>query len=207
MPFALIMTALDNLLLDNTTRKYATYLELGWDEESIREFLGKKENILKVASFNTMNSSFRASSRRNRFYEIYNRPDMMVHDTAIPGAIEGIAKLGEKFEIFVITSREEKLADNTEEIMEKLGFPMEKMTIKFKPKHVPIERHIRETFKSIKLRYKKGVSVCLHPEDAQFYQRQGYTPIAFTFIKECGDFQGHINIVCQDWNQIISSLT
>ena len=71
--FALVIPAFDYFIVDPTKRKFATYKEIGWDDQSITNYLRTKENHETIASFITNTVSFSASSRRNRFYEIYSR--------------------------------------------------------------------------------------------------------------------------------------
>ena len=98
---ALVLSELDNLIINNYWRKFLTYKEVGWDEESIQTYLSQKDKILQIASFNTPTVSFSASSRRNRFYEIYNRSQMLEKDVAYEGSPEVIAKLADKYNIYV----------------------------------------------------------------------------------------------------------
>ena len=85
---------MDNIVINNYWRKYETYLELGWDHASTGHNLSKKEYMMQIASFNTRTVSFSASSRRNKFYEIYNRPKMLEQDVAWDDiCVESLKKL------------------------------------------------------------------------------------------------------------------
>ncbi len=206
MVYGLIFNEIDSILLDNTTRKYLTYLELGWDDASIREYLSNKENLMKIASFNTARVSFTASSRRNRFYAIYNRPDMVEKDLPVVGALEGMKQIVDKFDLFAITAREKGLEEKTLEVMKRLGFPVSKMKIFFKEEFVPVENYYRECIAKITKQNSSGVAICVNPDEAGLYQMTGYTPVGFTFLKNPEDFNGKIQIVCQNWAQIIAVL-
>lgn len=206
MVYGLLFTEIDYILLDNTTRKYLTYLELGWDDASTREYLSNKENLWKIASFNTARVSFTASSRRNRFYAIYNRPDMIEKDLAVIGAVEAMKKLEDKFEIYALTAREKSLESVTLETMEKLGFNVSKMKIFFKEEFVPVENYITDTFKEIQKETPTGIAICLNPDEGISYQTNGYTPVGFTFLRDPQEFEGKIQIVCQNWDQILAVL-
>ena len=97
--FALIIPAFDYIIVDPTKRKFATYKEIGWDDKSILNYVTIKQNHERIADFITSTVSFSASSRRNRFYEIYNRQDMLELERAYLGATDGIKQLSEHFEI------------------------------------------------------------------------------------------------------------
>jgi len=108
--FSLIL-GLDNIVLNNYWRKYYTYLKIGWDDASIRDYLSKY--MMQIASFNTRTVSFSASSRRNKFYEIYNRPDMLEQDVAWEGSVEAIKKISQKFKIYIVSSRSNEMRRKT----------------------------------------------------------------------------------------------
>ncbi|MHA1822184.1 MAG: hypothetical protein ACTSU2_13765 [Promethearchaeota archaeon] len=205
--FALVINELDNIIINNYHRKMATYLELGWDKKSIHEYITKKENMGgRIASFNTPTVSFTASSRRNRFYEIYNRNDMLEKDQLYPKVIEAMNTLSKYFQIFVISTRTEDLMEKTLDVLKNLDFPLEKVTIYFKKQHEPIQSYKRRCILDIKAKYLSGVAIILNPQDAQLFQTFEYTPIGFTTLKDEQDFVGVVDVVCHDWNQVIDAL-
>ncbi len=207
--WALIFTELDNIILNNYWRKFYTYREIGWDEQSIKEYLSKKENIMKVASFNTTNVSFSASSRRNRYYNIYNKEQMLEQDVPYEGAVDGLSKLNEIYKIYIMTHRKKPLKEKTLEVMEKLGFNMDILTIYFMKKNKKLFQHRTECMKKIVEDFPSGVGICLNPSDKSVFERFNYTPIGFTSIKNYEAFKNSgnpFNIICQDWPQLLSSL-
>ena len=204
--FSLIL-GLDNIVLNNYWRKYYSYLKIGWDDASIRHYLSKREYMMQIASFNTRTVSFSASSRRNRFYDIYNRSEMLEQDVAWDSStIESLKKINKKYKIFVVSSRSTELKTKTLDVMKKLGFLMDDLTIFFKTSNESLSIYRRNTLNSIKEKYTVGVGVCLNLSDRYLFERIGYTPIAFSSINEYNSFDGKINIVCQDWENILHSL-
>ena len=204
--FSLIL-GLDNIVLNNYWRKYYSYLKIGWDDSSIRHYLSKKEYMMQIASFNTKTVSFSASSRRNRFYEIYNRSEMLEQDVVWDSnIIESLIKISKKYKIFIVSARSSELKNKTLDVMEKLGFPMEDLTIIFKSPNESLSIYRRNTLNSIKEKYAGGVGICLNLSDRYLYERIGYTPIAFSSINDYNSFDGKIAIVCQDWASILHSL-
>jgi len=200
--------SMDNIILNNYWRKYETYLEIGWDHASIRHYLSKKEYMMQIASFNTRTVSFTASSRRNKFYEIYNRPKMLEHDVAWDDtSVESLKKISKKYHVFIISARSNELENKTLEVMKKLGFPMEDLTIFFKSANESLSVYRRNTLNSIKEKFTSGVGVCLNPNDSALYERMGYTPIAFSSIQNYENFNGKISIVCQNWTDVLHSLS
>ena len=204
--FSLVL-GLDNIVLNNYWRKYYSYLKIGWDDASIRHYLSKKEYTMQIASFNTRSVSFSASSRRNRFYEIYNRSEMLEQDVAWENStIESLKKISKKYKIHIVSSRSTESKNKTLEVMKKLGFPMENLTVIFKSQNESLSIYRRNTLKSIKEKYAGGVGICLNLSDRYLYERIGYTPIAFSSINDYNSFDGKIAIVCQDWANILHSL-
>ncbi len=199
---------MDNIVINNYWRKYETYLELGWDHASIRYYLSKKEYMMQIASFNTRTVSFSASSRRNRFYEIYNRPKMLEQDVAWDDtSVESLKKISKKYQVFIISARSKELEDKTLEVIKKIGFPMEDLTIFFKSPNESLSVYRRNTLNSIKEKFTSGVGVCLNPNDSLLYERIDYTPIAFSSIQNYESFNGKISIVCQNWTDVLHSLS
>ncbi|MHA1475654.1 MAG: hypothetical protein ACTSRX_08885 [Promethearchaeota archaeon] len=204
--FSLILQ-LDNIVLNNYWRKYYSYLKIGWDDASIRHYLSKKEYMMQIASFNTRTISFSASSRRNKFYEIYNRPDMLEQDVAWDGSIEAIKKIGQKFKIYIVSSRSTEMKKKTLDVMNKLGFRMEDLTIFFKNPNESLSIYRKNSFNHIKEEFMGGVGICLNISDRYNYERIGYTPIAFSSINEYHSFDRKIAIVCQNWTDVLHSLS
>ncbi len=207
--WAIIFTDLENIILNNYWRKYYTYKEIGWDEQSITEYLSKRENIMKIASFNTTTTSFSASSRRNRYYEIFDREDMLDKDVAYEGAIEGLKKINKLYKIYITSSRKTPLEDKTLKVMENLGFDLSILNIKFLPPNQKLYQFRRESAQEIVKEFPAGVGICLNPSEKPIFDRFSYTPIAFTSIKNYEEFNGEensFNVICQDWNQLLSSL-
>jgi hypothetical protein len=202
----LIINELDNILLDNYWRKFYTYKEVGWDENSIKQYLGQKQFIMQIASFNTRTVSFSASSRRNRYYEVFNRPDMLEKDIAFTEVIPSLQKIAEKYDIFVISSRTTDLQDKTLEVMNKLGFPLHLMKIYFKGSSDVLHNWRQKCINEIVQTLSTGFAVCLMPTDSTMFVNNSYNPIAFTSIKEPSDFNGHIQTVVQSWPQLVQTL-
>lgn len=202
----LIINELDNILLDNYWRKFHTYKEVGWDEISIKQYLTQKQFIMQIASFNTRTVSFSASSRRNRYYEVFNRSDMLEKDIAYTDVIPSLQKLVEKYEIFVISSRTTDLQDKTLEVMKKLDFPLQKMKIYFKGPSDILHSWRQKCINEIVQTFPTGFAICLMPTDTTIFINTSYTPIAFTSIKEPADFNGHIQTIVQSWSQLTQTL-
>ncbi|MCP4764047.1 MAG: hypothetical protein GY870_19900 [archaeon] len=207
MVFALVLNDLDNIILDNYDRKMATYLELGWDKQSIHEYISKKENMGgKIASFNTNKVSFTASSRRNRFYEVYNRPDLLEKDKLFPDIIESLIKIAGHFDIFIVSGRTEDLKDKTLEVMEKLDLPMNRFEVYFKKTHEMMQSYRRSCLVDIKAQHPTGIGIILNPNDANLFERFDYTPVGYTTIKNKSDFDGKCEVVCENWIQLVSAI-
>ncbi|MBD3353859.1 MAG: hypothetical protein GF364_20420 [Candidatus Lokiarchaeota archaeon] len=205
--FALIVYGLDNIILDNYDRKMQTYLEFGWDRDSIDNFISKKENKYgKIASFNTNRVTFTASSRRNRYYEVYNRPDMLEYDKPFHHCLKAINALSINFDIYIVSERTEDLEEKTLEVMEKLGFPMDKVKVYFKKVHTILRQYKKNCIVDIKSRHDAGVGLIIHPKDASVFNRYDFAPIGFASIKNQKDFDGKTEVVCKSWMDIIRAL-
>lgn len=204
--FGLILSELDNLIINNYWRKFATYKEVGWDDNSIHSYLQQKDKIMQIASFNTPTVSFSASSRRNRFYEIYNRLDMLEKDVAWEGSVEAMKKLSSKYEIYVVSSRTFDLQAKTLEVMKNLGFPLEKMTILFKETNAILHSYRKDCILKVKEKFPTGVAVCITPDEGAIFENFDYTSVGFTSLKNNPDFNGKIKIVFEDWDQLTNSL-
>ena len=207
--WALVLLNIDNILLNNYWRKYYTYQELGWDEESIHQYLSEKKNLLQIASFHTNTVSFSASSRRNKFYAIYNRENMLDQDVPMEGAVEALGKIAEKYHIFIISARTNQLEQKTLETLASLSFPVDKMTIYFKKPIENLHKYRENTMEQIIQQYPTGVGMCLSPSDRMLFDPFEFVPIAFTSIKNQDDFQNNspsFQVICNSWQDIITSL-
>jgi hypothetical protein len=204
--YGLIFGELDNIILDNYWRKFYTYKELGWDDKSIQNYLADKKNIMQIASFNTPSVSFSASSRRNRFYEVYNRLDMVDKDVAYENALACIEKLTEKYDIYIISSRTEDLQEKTLEMMKNLKFPVDKIKVLFKKTNEVLNTFRQNSVAEIAKTNPTGFAVCLTPSEGSIYERNNYTPLGFTSLKDIEEFNGEITTVCDGWPQLIRSL-
>ncbi len=204
--FALVIPAFDYIIVDPTKRKFATYKEIGWDIDSISMYLSNKQNHERIADFITNTVSFSASSRRNRFYEIYNRPDMLRLEEAYTGAIEGINHISDHFETYLITDRTEDLRESTLDHLEEVGFPMDKIHVYFKKKHESVHSYKRTVLRKITMKYQSGVAIITHPKDGQLFGLYDYTVLGFNSIKEEHEFGNSAEFICHTWRQIQSSL-
>jgi hypothetical protein len=204
--FALVLPAFDYIIVNPSKRKFATYKEIGWDEQSITNYVRNKENHEKVASFITNTISFSASSRRNRFYEIYNRQDMLELEEVYSGAIIGINELSDHFETYIISDRTEDLKDTTLAHLRKIGFPMEKIHVYFKQVHDSMHAYKRNVIREITSKYPSGVAIITHPKDGQLFALYEYTILGFDSIKGESEFEDSVEFVCHTWDQIRSSL-
>jgi hypothetical protein len=202
----LIITELDNILIDNINRKTQTYLELGWDKKSIKNYLSKKENGLKIATFNTPTVSFSASSRRNRYYTIYNRLDMLDHDIIMNKAIETIQILTNKFEIIVLTARKVDLREKTLSLMKMLGFPIDSMQFHFLPQYKSLAVFRKNTFNEIASKFPDGVAITLNPTDFLPYSQYNYHVIALPTLYDKKEFEKTSFDVCRSWKDIGKTL-
>jgi hypothetical protein len=204
--FALVIPAFDYIIVNPTKRKIATYKEIGWDDKSITEYVNNKENYEHIASFITNTVSFSASSRINRFYEIYNRPDMLSLEEICKGAVESITQLSEHFETFIITDRTEDLKTATLVSLKKHGFPIENVHIYFKEIHQSMHGYKRSVFRDITKKYPTGVAVITHPKDSHLFGLYEYTVLGFDSIVEEMEFGNTVEFICHNWEQILSSL-
>lgn len=204
--FALVIPAFDYIIVDPTNRKTATYKEIGWDDQSIAKYVRTKENHEIIATFITSTISFSASSRRNRFYEIYNRQDMLELESSYMGSIDAITQLSEHFETYIISDRTEDLKQNTLDHLRKLGFPLDKIHVYFKQTHESMHSYKRTVLREIAANCPTGVAIITHPKDGQIFGLYEYTVIGFDSIKEESEFEGLTEFVCHTWDQIRSSL-
>ncbi|MBD3351911.1 MAG: hypothetical protein GF364_10540, partial [Candidatus Lokiarchaeota archaeon] len=204
----LVLCALDNLVIDNYKRKMATYLELGWDKKSIRKYLQDKNNMMRVASFNTYKTSFTASSRRNKYYTVYNRNDMLEKDNPWQDSVKFVNELNENFKIFIISARKENLEKETRNIMKKMGFPMKDLEIYFLKQNQSLANYRRRTFELIANENPSGYAITLSPNDIIPFSKYDYKVMGFTSLKYMEDFSRSNKTieVCVTWRHIISYL-
>jgi hypothetical protein len=204
--FALVIPGYDYIIVDPTQRKFATYKEIGWDEESILKYLDKKENHEQVASFITNKISFSASSRVNRFYEIYNKIDKLNLETAYKGAIEGIKLLSSHFEIHVLTNITKNVQEDTLNHLNSLNFPLDMFKLYFKNVHESLHAYKRKIMQEITSHYQSGVGIITHPKDGNLFKPYGYSVLGFDTLKDESEFLGYSDFVCHSWNEICHSL-
>jgi hypothetical protein len=203
---ALVIPAFDYIIVDPTQRKYATYKVIGWDEPSITEYVTNKKNHEKIASFITKTVSFSASSRRNRFYEIYNRPAMLDLEEIYEGAVDSIKLLSELYEIYIITDRTEDLESATIDSLNNHGFPVENVHIYFKKIHDSMHVYKRTILREITQKYLKGVAIITHPKDNHLFGLFDYTVLGFDSIVKETEFSHSVERICHNWKQICSTL-
>ena len=201
-----LVLELDNLILNNYWRKFYTYKKIGWEDDPIHQYLGQKKNTMQIASFSTPFVNFAASSRRNRFYEIYNQLEMLDQDVPFDNSVEGIKKISQKYKIHIITSRTLDLEEKTREVLTRLGYPMEDLKIYFKKSIENLFAYRKKCLDEVHKAYPTGVGIALSPSDLDLLKRYQYTPIVFTSIKNTKDFNNRVDIVCHDWVQLCSSL-
>jgi hypothetical protein len=207
-PFALILGNLDNLVLNNYWRKYYTYSAIGWDSNSIQTYLSKKEYMMQIASFNTTTITFSASSRRNRFYEIYNKEEMLDQDTPWDSdVITALNSLVEKYSIYIITARKEHLREKTLEVLTRLGFPVTKLHFYFLPPNKNLAIFRQNAVKEIKTKHPYGVGISINPNGSSIFNRSEYPVYGFTSLKETTDFQNKTHSVVDNWGQLAPLLS
>ncbi|MBN2155768.1 MAG: hypothetical protein JW776_06975 [Candidatus Lokiarchaeota archaeon] len=204
--FALVIPSLEYIILDPTPRKFQTYKEIGWDDQSIKNYLSNKENHEKIASFMTNTISFSASSRRNRFYEIYNQYNMLDLEIAFKGAVEGLTKLSKHFETHIISERIKQLQEKTLEQLSNLQFPMDKIHLYFKQTHESLYSYKRDVIRKIVSKFPSGVGIITHPKDGDLFKPYEYAVLGFDTIKGETTFSGHSEFVCHSWKEIYASL-
>ena len=202
--FALLCFALDNLIIQNSNRKTATYTEIGWDEANITNFISKKENIMRIASFNTTTVNFTASSRRNRYYAIYNRKNMLEHDILFSNCSEVIKLLTNDFKIFVVSLRTKDLEEKTLSVLRELGFPVDLVNFSFKKQFETIQSYKRKCLIKIHDEFPSGIGLILNPDDSILLDEFDFSPVGFSSIKNKEDFS---TVVCQNWDEISNSIS
>jgi hypothetical protein len=203
--YALILANLDYILIDPFERKLATYLEIGWDEISARAYLGNPKNWDQIASFNTPFVTFSASSRRNRFYEIFWKDEYFTHDQLYPGALDIINNLVQKFNVVVLTSRTEDMKDKTIARLEEIGIPVNDIEFLFKGNHDPLPRFKSDSIKSTAEKYQQGLAIVHQPTDIDSCRKYSLTIIGLTSTNGREEFFKS-DAVCADWVQIAAVL-
>jgi hypothetical protein len=206
-PVALILVELDYMLLDNYWRKFQVYSELGWDENSIHAFLQNKSNRSVLAAFNTKKANFTAPNRRDQYEKLFNRPDMIEKDVAIPGSVEIMQMLAEGMYVVVLSSRPAEQQDKTMKYMKCLGFPVENMEFFFKTPNESVMNFRNRCFALLQKRFLVGFGVCLTTSDTIGFDRIKFPTIGLTTLKDRDELIDSIENVCEDWNEIAVSLT
>ncbi len=205
---ALILANLDNLVLNNYWRKFYTYKEIGWDDISIKDYLSKKEYIMQIASFNTPTVSFSASSRRNRFYEVYNELKMLESDVPWEeSVVEILNSLANSYSVYIITARKTDLQEKTLEVMKKLGFNVEAINFIFLPSNTNLAIFRQKSIKKIKEKYEYGVGIIINPNDAMVFERYDYPVYGFTSLKENIDFKDKTHAALNRWQSLFPLLS
>jgi hypothetical protein len=201
-PIAVIFIELDDLLLENYWRKYRTYEQLGWDQKSIEEFLAKKENKLKIASFNTGTTNFTGPTREDRYNEIYNHSNLINQDVAVLGAVEMMHALQEGVYCHVLSSRPTTQQTDVKNHLKYLGFPTDNMDIYFRAPTESVMAFRNKTLKLIQKKFILGFGVCLSSEDSIGFDRLKYPTIGFASIKEVDVLKLSFEKVYSSWEEI-----
>lgn len=206
--YALVFTEIDNLLLNNYHRKLNTYMKIGWDQSSAHEFIINKENYNRIASFNTSTVSFSASSRRNRYYEIYNSDEMLAYDVPYEGAVDVFNKYIEKFHVIVFTKREEDLRETTLSLLNHHGFKIDNgIQFIFKKKFENPHKFRNACLIDARTQFQTGVAFSHLPEEISVISQFNFTPVGFTSTHDYAEFiQNSASAICQDWNHIAQVL-
>ncbi|OLS14569.1 MAG: hypothetical protein RBG13Loki_1808 [Promethearchaeota archaeon CR_4] len=203
--YALILANLDYTLIDPSTRKIKTYIEIGWDEAHARAFVGEKKNWDNIASFNTTNVTFSASSRRNRFYEVFWQEEFFAYDTLYPHISEILPELVRKFNVVVFSDRTEDQKEKTLKRLKQIGVPIEKIHFCFKGVHQTLVHFKTEYVRKTHEKFQSGLVVLHIPADLELYRRYYFTPIGFTTTYNRLEFST-ADAVCDDWKQILAVL-
>lgn len=203
--YALVFMEIDNLLLNNYYRKLQAYTKIGWDEQSATNYILDKANWNRIASFNTSTVSFSASSRRNRFYEVYDSDEMLALDVPYDHAVDTFNKCRDRFHVLVLTKREEAVKDQTFQLMEHYGFNLEGVEVFFKRQYENPHKFRTNMMAQAQERYQTGIAVSHIPQDARLIARFNFSALMFTSTHDYADFQ-NVQAVCQDWNQIAQVL-
>ncbi len=203
--FTLILANLDYILIDPSARKIKTYMEIGWDEAHARAFVGEKKNWDNIASFNTTHVTFSASSRRNRFFEVFWQENFFVHDVLYPRVGDILPNLVRKFRIIVFSDRTEDRKEKTLGRLKQIGVPIGDMEFYFKGVHQTLVHFKSECIKKTQEKYQSGLVILHSPTDIDLYRRAYFTPIGFTTTHERPEFST-ADAVCENWDQILAVL-
>ncbi len=203
--YTLILANLDYILIDPSARKIKTYMEIGWDETHARAFVGEKKNWDNIASFNTTKVTFSASSRRNRFYEVYWQENFFAFDGLYPRIGELLPELVKKFQIIVFSDRTEDQKEKTLSRLKQIGVPINNIEFYFKGIHQTLVHFKAECVKKTQEKYQSGLVVLHIPSDIDIYRRAYFTPIGFTTTHERPEFHA-ADAVCENWEQILAVL-
>jgi hypothetical protein len=201
-PIAVVISELDNLLLEPYWRIFQTYQELGWDADSIHAFLSKKENKTQLASFTTPQKNFTGPNRREEYEATYNRMDMLDKDTALPGTTDMLQILTHGAYVVVLSARPIEQESRTRQVMQALGFPIDQMEFNFKEPDESVMNFRKRCFQQLGKRFQIAIGICLYPSDTINFDRLRYPTMALTTLKNAEAFSGTIDLVCNDWNQI-----
>jgi len=199
--YALILANLDYTLVDPSTRKIKTYVEIGWGEAQAVAFVADKKNWDNIASFNTTKVTFSASSRRNRFYEVFWQENFFAYDTLYPHINGILAELVKKFQVVVFSDRTEDQKEKTLARLKQIGVPVDHMQFIFKGVHETLVHFKTECVRKTHNKYQSGLVVLHIPADLELYRRHNFTPIGFTTTYDRPDFFA-ADAVCDDWKQI-----
>jgi hypothetical protein len=197
-PIAIVFIELDNLLIDNYWRKYQTYLQLGWNDQAIAEFLAQKSNKLQIASF----EGFNTNDRYDRFYSVYEQPEMLTQDVASPGAVEMVQTLVEGTYCIVLSSRPTTQQSATKQQLQRLGFPVEKMEFFFRSPDESVMGFQNKTLTKLHKRFLLGFGICHSVEDSVGFDRIRFPAIAMTTIYDINALAPYFEKVCEDWEEI-----
>jgi hypothetical protein len=203
---ALIFASLEDLILNTYEHKKKTYLELGWDERSIKKYLGKKENALKLASFKTPMGYFDEQTGRNRYNLIYNRPDMMDLDLPWENSIDVIHTLLDNYNIFVISSRNKSQEEKTMEYLLKMGYPAFGLKVFFKEPTQSLTQHRTKCIEEIKSTTDLGIAVVSIENDVIAFDRVGFISVGFTSLKDKKEWKGVVKYIANDWTTLAKIL-
>jgi hypothetical protein len=203
--YALILANLDYILIDPTARKIKTYLEIGWDEAQASAFVREKKNWDNIASFNTTKVTFSASSRRNRFYEVFWQQNFFAYDALYDGVGALLPELVNKFQIIVFSDRTEDQKTNTLERIQQIGVPIGDIEFYFKGIHQTLVHFKAECIKKTQEKYQSGLVVLHIPADIEMYRRAYFTPIGFTTTHDRSEFSA-ADAVCENWDQVLAVL-
>ena len=137
---------------------------------------------------------------------IYNQLEMLGQDVPWGNAVSALGALSTMYHIYIIAARTENLREKTLEVMTQLGFALDDVTIFFKGEFEQLYSYRKKCMQEVIKLHPTGVGVCLNPTDAGLFKDFDYTPVGLTSLKAIEEFTGHIDVVCNDWAQILSAL-